>query len=106
MGKRFDRIVMLRRRGAGTNALNEPTTTFEDVGELRARTFPAPGTEKYANAQNAATAPTVFEFRDSPTARTITADDIIRMDAVDYGVLSRHQQERGGVHRVLASRRN
>ena len=102
--RRMDVLIAIEARGAGRDALNNPTKQFSETFRTRAREFPAPGTEKYAAAATVAALPTIFEVRDEARTRAITQAMRIRKlsNGVVYGIKGMDQQGRGGVIRLTA----
>lgn len=73
----LDRRITLLRAGIVTNEYGDEVDGFADLATVWASVKPAPGTERLASAENAATAPTVITIRYSSMVADLTPRDRI-----------------------------
>lgn len=87
---RFDRLVDLMRRGADIDdgLSMQPGVLAALMENVPAEVKPAPGNEKYINAENAATAPTIFRVPWSPDYEDLNPKDVVRYGGRDYNIVS------------------
>lgn len=78
---RLDRRIALLRAGTTTNEYGDEVEGFGLLRTVAASVKPAPGNERLANAENAATAPTVFTIRYSAAVA-----DLNPRDRIEYPV--------------------
>lgn len=99
--KRLDRKVTFMAPPGAPNEFNEATGDFTDVFTTRCSLEPAPGTEKYANRQNASESPVLIEVRREQRTLALTPSNRARVYNLDgatyrvYEVVSAIQPERG-----------
>ncbi len=111
--RRLDSIVTFQRRTNAKDGFNAPTKDgWADVFETRCAVYPAPGFERFANAQNAATAPVMIEVRSEPRTLDLKAKDRLIIHGPDglkesgttYNIVSPNEQlERGSNIRITAA---
>jgi head-tail adaptor len=82
----FNRAVTILRRNVTKNAHNEEVEGDPTEVETRARVTPAPGTERFASAENAAQAPMRFVIRWRPDPPSV--EDSLEMDGRPYAISS------------------
>lgn len=98
---RLDRKVTFLGPAAGNNEFNE--TTGDPVGlfTTRCSVTPAPGSEKYANSENIASAPVLIEVRAEQRTMALNANNLAKVFNPDgvgsktYEIVSLNQPERG-----------
>jgi head-tail adaptor len=94
--------ITFQRMSAGRDAMNEPTNEWLDLFSTRAAKLSAPGSEKYASAQNAASAPTIFEVRDEARTRGLLPSDRLMHGNLAYNIVSLEQPQSGSDIRIAA----
>jgi hypothetical protein len=99
--RRKDRKITFMAPPTEGNEFNEAGGDYTDVFTTRASMIPAPGTEKYANRENVATAPVLLEVRAEQRTLALTPDHrakVFNPDRVSfkvYEIVSLEQPERG-----------
>ena len=93
--RRLDRSVTFLAPPGEVNEFNEAAGDWADAFTTRCALTPAPGSEKYANRDNAATAPVLIEVRAEQRTLALTPDNRARIDGKVYELVSLEQPERG-----------
>lgn len=103
--RRLDTKVEFQRRTNERDKLNAPTKTgWAKLFDTRCAVYPAPGYERFANAQNTATAPILIEVRSEQRTQGLTSEDRAVINGVTYNIISPAEQaERGSNIRIAAA---
>lgn len=86
-GRRDRLVTIVRQVTSGTDSWGDPVPSSETETERWAAVTPSPGTERFANAENAATAPIRFVFRWEDDLVRVT-DTLRHDDGREYDVKS------------------
>ena len=103
--RRLDKKVTFQRRSGAKDAFNAPAKAgWVDLFETRCAVYPAPGFERFANAQNAATAPIMCEVRSETRTQSLLSSDRLIVDGVTYNIVAPVEQlERGSNMQIIAA---
>jgi len=108
--RRLDCLVTFQRRTEARDEFNEPTENgWSELFKARCAVYPAPGYERFTDAQTSATLPVMIEIRSEERARDLLAKDRAVVTTPDnvvttYNILSpREQAERGDNIRLTAA---
>lgn len=88
-GGRLDRRINLQRTGTPTDdGFRTKPGGFATFATVWARVRPAPGTERFASGETAATAPIVFDIRWSSVVADLNPKDRVLFDGRSYDIKS------------------
>lgn len=79
----YDREIRLERAVAAHDGLQKRAASWDPVAQVPARMKPGVGSERFANEQNAATAPAVFHCLFDPRLADLAAKDRLVDLAID-----------------------
>ena len=92
MARTYDRVVTLLRKGAGEDKYGDPTQDFGSLAEgIPARRRLAPGSERLASAEVAASAPVVFYIPWAPQYADLNPADRVSDGTRTYDVQSANE---------------
>ena len=94
--RRMREKITIQRKGDARDEMNAPTeAAWADVFTTKAASYPAPGTEKWAAAQEGAALLLLFEVRADSNTQSILPSDRVRRhkDGRFYNIVTLEQPE-------------
>lgn len=79
----YDREIVLERALRSHDGLQKTDTSWQSIAQVPARMEPGKGSERFANEQNAATAPAIFHCLFDPRLADLKAKDRLYDLAID-----------------------
>lgn len=93
--RRLDKRAFFQAPPVAADEFNEMSGEYTAAFDVKCALYPAPGTERYANKENVASAPVLIEVRDDPRVRLLNADNRAIVGGKTYEIVSLDQPERG-----------